>query len=147
VTAGQASRATTKASSRPVAGARGLSAAAARHLIRSPKGLPNQANRRLGQRLAAQRGWTGVQWTCLHTLWSRESQWNHRADNPTSSAFGVAQFMAFTWKDYGPRSTAAATQIRYGLTYIARRYGTPCGAWSWWWARVPLRGKDVGHWY
>jgi peptidoglycan DL-endopeptidase CwlO len=26
--------------------------------------------------------------------------------------------------------TNAATQIRWGLTYIHDRYGSPCGAWS-----------------
>jgi hypothetical protein len=27
-------------------------------------------------------------------------------------------------------ATNAATQISWGLDYIARGYGTPCGAWS-----------------
>ena len=26
--------------------------------------------------------------------------------------------------------TNAATQIEWGLSYIAGRYGTPCGAWA-----------------
>ncbi len=31
----------------------------------------------------------------------------------------------------GPdRQTDAATQIRWGLTYIKNTYGSPCGAWS-----------------
>jgi hypothetical protein len=31
----------------------------------------------------------------------------------------------------GPdRQTDAATQIRWGLTYIQGRYGSPCGAWA-----------------
>lgn len=100
-----------------------------------------------GKRQAADRGWAGVQWSCLATLWTRESQWDPNADNPTSSAYGIAQFMAFTWPQYGPRTAHAPTQIRYGLRYIADRYGTPCKAWNHWWSRVPLRGKDMGHWY
>jgi hypothetical protein len=35
--------------------------------------------------------------------------------------------------------TSAATQIRWGLDYIASRYGDPCGAWSTWQAH--------GGWY
>ncbi len=32
-------------------------------------------NARIGQRLAAQHGWTGQQWSCLNELWTRESGW------------------------------------------------------------------------
>jgi hypothetical protein len=28
--------------------------------------------------------------------------------------------------------TNAATQVAWGLSYIASSYGTPCGAWSFW---------------
>lgn len=104
-------------------------------------------NRAEGRRQATGRGWTGREWSCLLTLWNHESQWNHLADNPTSSAFGIAQFMRGTWPDYGPRTTDPRLQIRYGLAYISDRYRTPCRAWTHWNARVPLRGRDVGHWY
>jgi hypothetical protein len=32
--------------------------------------------------------------------------------------------------------TNPATQINWGLSYIARRYTTPCGAWTAWRARA-----------
>lgn len=106
-------------------------------------------NRAEGRQQAAGRGWTGLQWRCLLTLWDNESQWDEQADNPTSTAYGIAQAlpgrrMASAGADW---RTSAPTQIRWGLAYIGGRYGTPCGAWRHWYARVPLRGRDVGHWY
>ena len=88
--------------------------------------------RAIGQMLAAARGWTGSQWTCLDKLFTKESNWRVTADNPTSSAYGIPQAlpgskMASVGSDW---RTNPATQITWGLNYIAGRYGTPCGAWS-----------------
>ncbi len=88
--------------------------------------------RTIGQQLAAARGWTGEQWTCLEKLWTKESNWTTTADNPTSSAYGIPQAlpgskMASAGADW---ATNPATQIAWGLNYIAGSYGTPCGAWS-----------------
>ncbi len=88
-------------------------------------------NRALGQRMAAERGWTGGQWSCLDTLWgSRESGWDVYATNPNSGAYGIPQALpgnkmgsaGSDWRD-NPQ-----TQIAWGLGYIASTYGTPCGA-------------------
>jgi hypothetical protein len=81
--------------------------------------------------LLQQRGWSG-QFTCLNLLWNRESGWSYRAYNPSSGAYGIPQSlpgskMASIASDW---QTNPATQIRWGLNYIAERYGTPCGAWS-----------------
>lgn len=89
-------------------------------------------NVRIGQELAAARGWTGEQFYCLYQLWQKESGWNTTAGNPSSGAYGIPQAlpaskMASVASDY--RSNPA-TQITWGLGYIAGRYGTPCGAWS-----------------
>ncbi|WP_240696732.1 ubiquitin-like domain-containing protein [Cellulosimicrobium funkei] len=88
--------------------------------------------RTIGQAMAAERGWTGSQWTCLEKLWTKESNWNPTADNPTSSAYGIPQSlpgskMASKGADW---ATNPATQIAWGLDYIAGSYGSPCGAWS-----------------
>lgn len=85
-------------------------------------------------------GWTGQQWACTLTLFNHESQWRERAQNPTSTAYGIGQFLDSTWRSYGPKTSNPVTQIRYALAYIAGRYGTPCSAWTAWSSRSP-------HWY
>lgn len=75
-------------------------------------------------------GWGGDQMSCLSTLWHRESGWNHLARNPSSGAYGIPQAlpghkMATAGADW---RTNPATQIRWGLTYIQGRYGSPCAA-------------------
>jgi len=85
----------------------------------------------LGQQMAEQKGWVGEQWVCLYELWQRESHWNHLAQNPYSTAFGIPQFLDGTWAGTGyPKSTDPATQIKAGFAYIENRYGSPCGAWD-----------------
>ncbi|MFD6444157.1 ubiquitin-like domain-containing protein [Promicromonospora sp. NPDC060204] len=93
---------------------------------------PSGSVKEIGQQLAAARGWTGSEWTCLESLWERESGWNYQAANPSSGAFGIPQAlpgskMASAGSDW---ATNPATQIKWGLGYIADRYGTPCGAWG-----------------
>jgi hypothetical protein len=72
------------------------------------------------------------QWSCLFSLWERESTWNVYAENASSGAYGIPQSlpgskMAAAGADW---QTDAATQIRWGLGYIKAIYGTPCGAWQ-----------------
>jgi len=90
----------------------------------------------LGQRLAAGYGWgSGPEWTCLDELWARESGWQMVWNTAGSGAYGIPQSlpaskMAAAGGDY---MTDPATQIRWGLGYIADTpYGThtPCGAWA-----------------
>ncbi|MFE7407956.1 G5 domain-containing protein [Isoptericola sp. NPDC057559] len=90
------------------------------------------STRSIGQQMAAARGWSGSQWTCLESLWTKESGWNASAANPSSGAFGIPQSlpgskMASAGADW---RTNPATQIEWGLGYIADVYGTPCGAWG-----------------
>ncbi len=92
---------------------------------------PTGDARSIARQLLAARGWSG-QFGCLDALWQRESNWNHRAMNPSSGAYGIPQSlpaskMASAGSDW---RTNPATQIRWGLSYIASRYGTPCGAWG-----------------
>ena len=71
-----------------------------------------------------------AQFTCLVTVWNRESHWNHKAHNRSSGAHGIPQALPGSkmrtagadWR------TNPVTQIRCGLGYIDRRYGSPCGA-------------------
>lgn len=64
------------------------------------------------------------QWTCLYTLWTRESNWNPRSLNRKSGAYGIAQFMPATWKLVGfKRTSDGFIQVEAGLAYIQRKYG------------------------
>lgn len=88
--------------------------------------------RALGQAMALERGYGADEFACLERLWTKESNWNVTAENPSSGAYGIPQSLPGTkmasvaadWR------TNAATQITWGLNYIEGRYGTPCGAWA-----------------
>ena len=69
--------------------------------------------------------WNKEQHKCLLKLWGKESAWNPEADNPTSTAFGIAQML-------GEKSSNGFVQISNGLRYIEHRYTTPCNAWKFW---------------
>ena len=76
-------------------------------------------------------GFASSQWGCLDDLWERESGWVYNAEN-ASGAYGIPQAlpgdkMASAGPDW---QTDAATQIRWGLSYIQSLYGSPCGAWA-----------------
>lgn len=80
------------------------------------------------------------QYNCLVALWDRESHWNVYSSNSSSGAYGIPQAlpgskMASAGADW---ATNPATQITWGLGYIASRYGDPCGAWT--------HSEDAG-WY
>jgi hypothetical protein len=56
------------------------------------------------------------------------------ASNSSSGAYGIPQArpgskMGSAGSDW---RTNPATQIAWGLAYIARTYGDPCAAWSFW---------------
>ena len=70
------------------------------------------------------------QYRCLVILWRSESQWNPKAKNPKSSAYGIPQLLKMT-------ETNPYKQIDLGLKYIAKRYGNPCAALD--------HHKKVGH--
>jgi len=69
--------------------------------------------------------WSDDQFACLSKLWGKESAWNHLADNPHSTAFGIAQML-------GEDSLLVSVQIDRGLRYVEHRYGKPCLAWQFW---------------
>lgn len=93
---------------------------------RTPKGA-----KAAGAEIAKERyGWGRYQFSCLETLWNRESSWNFRARNPRSGAYGIPQAlpaskMEIRGKDW---RTNPLTQISWGLHYIDVRYETPCKA-------------------
>jgi hypothetical protein len=77
-------------------------------------------------------GWGSDQFSCLSSLWNKESGWNYQAYNSDGGATGIPQAlpgskMASAGSDW---QTNAATQISWGLDYIDRAYGSPCSAWG-----------------
>jgi Transglycosylase SLT domain len=87
-------------------------------------------------------GWDqGGQWIALSNLIAGESGWRNTAQNPTSTAYGLFQFLDSTWASVGAKKTADPyAQTVAGLRYIANRYGSPAAAYGAWLGRSP-------HWY
>ena len=74
---------------------------------------------------------SAAQFDCLDQLWEAESNWHPTEQNPTSSAYGIAQFINATWATTGIAKTSDPyLQIDAGLIYIDERYGTSCDAWE-----------------
>jgi hypothetical protein len=76
--------------------------------------------------------WNDREYSCLNSLWTKESNWNYKARNKRTGAHGIPQAlpadkMAVVGTDW---RTNPVTQIRWGLRYIDIRYDTPCKAWS-----------------
>lgn len=84
--------------------------------------------RALAQRMAAERGWTGSQWQALDQLIMKESGYNPTAQNPTSTAYGIGQFLDSTWKPYGAKTSDPKAQLDYMYRYLTGRYGDPSKA-------------------
>ena len=82
--------------------------------------------------MAERYGWGADEFSCLSSLWERESSWEVHASNPSSGAYGIPQALpgakmsayGADWQDN------AVTQIEWGLAYVNQSYGSPCGAWS-----------------
>lgn len=89
-------------------------------------------NTAMAKSMAAQRGWSGNEWSALYKLWTQESGFNSTIANQSSGAYGIPQAlpgskMASAGADW---RTNPATQIKWGLDYIAGRYHDPIGAWA-----------------
>ncbi|MFS8479179.1 MAG: lytic transglycosylase domain-containing protein [Micromonosporaceae bacterium] len=91
-----------------------------------------QGNRAVGCTLLLQSGFGLDQMPCLDKLWTKESGWSTTATNRSSGAYGIPQALPGSkMSKFGDDwRTNPATQIKWGLDYIKGRYGTPCGAWS-----------------
>jgi hypothetical protein len=75
-------------------------------------------------------GWGRYQFSCLNTLWTKESNWNYRARNKRTGAHGIPQALPATKMEVTGTDwrTNPVTQIQWGLHYIDVRYETPCKA-------------------
>lgn len=84
--------------------------------------------------------WSHQHYECLDELWTRESNWRHRAENKSSGAYGIpqalpAEKMSRIADDYRHNPK---TQIKWGMLYIKQRYDDPCKA---------LDHHDRRNWY
>lgn len=77
-------------------------------------------------------GWGEGQYQCLESLWTKESGWDHTAQNSSSGAYGIPQALpASKMASHGDDWQGnPVTQIRWGLDYINDVYGSPCAAWG-----------------
>jgi hypothetical protein len=104
------------------------SASASVELARTPDGAKEVAKVLMEDKY----GWGEKQYTCLESLWTKESHWNYKASNKRSGAHGIPQALPATkmevigtdWR------TNPVTQISWGLRYIDIRYDTPCKAYA-----------------
>lgn len=72
-------------------------------------------------------------WNSFNNIIIRESQWNPLSQNPTSSAFGLGQFLNSTWKGTGfEKTNDPYVQIDATIQYIIDRYDNPNLCWKFW---------------
>lgn len=87
----------------------------------------------IAKQIAQKYGWaTGTQWNDFVKVENREASWNMNAQNPTSTAFGLAQFLGGKqeYYQYGGNPNTAQGQLTAMFNYIKQRYGSPAGAWK-----------------
>jgi hypothetical protein len=89
------------------------------------------ANFRIAQNMARQFGWGPSEINAWYQLGMKESGWRNTAQNPTSTAYGIGQFLDSTWGGYGVSKTSdPGKQILAMARYIKARYGSPSRALS-----------------
>ena len=77
--------------------------------------------------------WGVDQWDSFNNIIQHESEWNPKAQNRTSTAFGLGQFLNSTWTWIGYSKTEdPIIQIHATIKYIETVYGTPDKAWAVW---------------
>lgn len=87
------------------------------------------ANFTFAQQIAPNYGWDANQLAAWYRLGMKESGWRNTAQNPTSTAYGIGQFLDSTWKGYGiPKTSDPRLQVEAMARYIKARYGTPANA-------------------
>jgi cell wall-associated NlpC family hydrolase len=102
----------------------------------SGKGGPTtknlSGNRKIMNAAAAKFGWgTGKEWAALNTLEMHEAGYNNTIKNPTSTAYGMGQFLDTTWATVGGHKTSDPTlQANYMMKYIKQKYNDPIHAWA-----------------
>ena len=126
--AAEQARAAALAKARAEAKARAAREAQRKAIIANARQDP----RAVARLMLADFGFADSQFGCLDSLWTKESNWNYQASNPSSGAYGIPQSLPGSKMGTiaGDWQTNPVTQITWGLTYIKSVYGTPCSAWA-----------------
>lgn len=76
--------------------------------------------------------WPMSLWPDFNAVEMREAGYSLTAQNPSSGAYGLAQFIngPSEYYQYGGNPYTAAGQLIAMFNYIRQRYGTPAGAWA-----------------
>jgi hypothetical protein len=100
--------------------------------------------------IAARLGWNGGQVEDWLNVIQRESGGSMTAKNPSSGAYGIAQFIngPVEYAQWGGNVNTLAGQLTAQANYIKARYGTPAAAWAHelsagWYSRGGLAGNKV----
>ena len=129
-----------------------------------PKGFGNQASslgaaqpkgklQELAFSLLNQHQWGG-QWGAFNSLENSEAGWNMNARNPSSGAYGLAQFIngPSEYYQYGGDPSTGLGQLTGMFNYIAQRYPSgPAQAWAFhlahnWYAKGTGSGGAAAGW-
>lgn len=114
--------------------------------------MSSAANEAIVRSVWANYGWDqGAEWDASVRLLMQESGFRNTAQNPTSTAYGMFQFLDSTWAGYGvPKTSDPTLQSIAGGRYLKARYGDPLGAWAherafnWYAAGGPVGGGLAG---
>jgi hypothetical protein len=106
------------------------------NILPKPKTPPREVEKDLTaiqkqvQVIAKEYGWgEGEQWEALSWIIQKESSWNPNAQNKTSTAYGLFQFLDMTRTSYNcPKTADVEIQTKCGIKYIQARYKTPLEA-------------------
>ncbi|HEX7490151.1 MAG TPA: transglycosylase SLT domain-containing protein [Candidatus Limnocylindrales bacterium] len=74
-----------------------------------------------------------AQYNCFNAVIMKESKWNPYAGTP-SGPYGIPQaYPGSKMASFGSNwRTSPLTQVKWGIWYVNKQYGSACGAWSFW---------------
>jgi len=93
------------------------------------------------KKAADTKGWgSGAEWQALNNVEMAEAGYSLTAKNPSSGAYGMAQFIngPSEYYQYGGNPNTYDGQAIAMVNYIAQRYGDPIAAWA---------HEQAYHWY
>lgn len=95
----------------------------------NPSISSSNSNFNYAKEIAPSLGWGPSELNAWYKLGMKESGWRNNAQNPTSTAYGIGQFLDSTWRTVGGVKTSdPRSQVIYMAKYIQARYGSPSRA-------------------